>query len=72
MLKDFFIKVIKIQSLITTLRLMLSYLTSSSDQRRSPSVSLQGAFTFGGHMIDKPLLLQARNVLRMQTRSEGS
>ncbi|XP_043207320.1 citramalyl-CoA lyase, mitochondrial-like [Amphibalanus amphitrite] len=32
----------------------------------------KGAFTFGGHMIDRPLLLQAHNVLRMQTRSEAS
>lgn len=27
---------------------------------------LQGAFVFKGHMIDKPLLLQAENIVKLQ------
>jgi len=32
----------------------------------------QGAFTFRGHMIDMPLLLQARNILQMSAHLKQS
>lgn len=32
----------------------------------------KGAFTFRGHMIDRPLLLQAMNIVKMLERVNGS
>lgn len=35
-------------------------------------LSGKGAFTFNGHMIDMPLLLQAKNILRMANQFRNS